>query len=70
MTSGAGILDETALNVYTDGSSYPDKQRAAGVGVRFVWVNDAGAEEISDYAPTGWQKRPSTKWKLRPASSP
>ena len=56
MISGAGILDEEALNIYTDGSSYPDKQRAAGVGVRFVWVNEAGAEETSDYAPTGWQK--------------
>ena len=56
MTSGAGILDEEALNVYTDGSSYPDKKRAAGVGVRFVWVNEAGAEETHDYAPTGWQK--------------
>lgn len=56
MATGAGILDEYALNVYTDGSSYPDKKRAAGVGVRLVWVNEAGAEEFSDYAPTGWQK--------------
>ncbi len=56
MSSGAGILDEEALNIYTDGSSYPDKKRAAGVGVRFVWVNASGSEEIHDYAPTGWQK--------------
>lgn len=56
MISGAGIHDEDALNIYTDGSSYPDKQRAAGVGVRFVWVNEAGTEEIHDYAPPGWQK--------------
>jgi len=56
MTAGAGILDEEALNIYTDGSSYPDKKRAAGVGVRFVWVNAAGSEETHDYAPTGWQK--------------
>ncbi len=53
---GSGILDEYALNVYTDGSSYPDKKRAAGVGMRFVWVNEAGLEETSDYAPTGWKK--------------
>lgn len=51
-----GILDEEALNAYTDGSSYPGKQRAAGVGVHFVWVNDAGHEETSDYAPTGWRQ--------------
>jgi ribonuclease HI len=56
MAAGAGILDEDALNIYTDGSSYPDKKRAAGVGVRLVWVNEAGSEEVSDYSPTGWQK--------------
>lgn len=55
MISGAGIPDEEALNIYTDGSSYPDKQRAAGIGVRFVWVNAAGHEETHDYSPTGWQ---------------
>ncbi len=56
MTSGLGILDEYALNIFTDGSSYPNRQRAAGVGVRFVWINDAGDEETEDYAPTGWKK--------------
>lgn len=56
MRLGLGIIDEDALNIFTDGSSYPNKQRAAGVGVRLVWVNEAGDEEIEDYAPTGWQK--------------
>lgn len=56
MGSGKGIIDEDALNIYTDGSSYPNKKRAAGVGVRFVWVNDDGDEEIEDYSPTGWVK--------------
>lgn len=51
-----GIVDEDALNIFTDGSSYPDKQRAAGVGVHLVWVNESGNEEFSDYAPTGWEK--------------
>ena len=54
--SGLGIPDEDALNIYTDGSSYPNRQRAAGVGARFVWVNEAGDEEVEDYSPTGWQK--------------
>lgn len=53
--SGAGIPNEYALNIYTDGSSYPDKQRAAGIGVRFVWVNAAGDEKTHDYSPTGWK---------------
>lgn len=56
MTTGLGILDEYALNIYTDGSSFPNKQRVAGVGVRFVWVNESGDAETEDYAPVGWQK--------------
>lgn len=56
MASGPGLPDEEALNIYTDGSSYPYKKRVAGVGVRFVWVNDAGDEEIEDYVPIGWQQ--------------
>lgn len=56
MTSGLGIIDEEALNIFTDGSSYPHKQRAAGVGVCLVWVNKAGDEEFEEYAPPGWQR--------------
>ena len=56
MTSGLGIIDEDALNIFTDGSSYPHKQRAAGVGVCLVWINEAGDEEFEEYAPPGWQK--------------
>ena len=55
MTSGLGIIDEYALNVFTDGSSYPKKQRAAGVGVCLVWVNESGDEEFEEYSPPGWQ---------------
>lgn len=54
MTNGHGIIDEEALNIFTDGSSYPLKKRAAGVGIRYVWVNSAGDEETNDYAPPGW----------------
>lgn len=56
MTTGLGTPDDDALNIYTDGSSYPNKQRAAGVGIRFVWMNESGDEETEDYAPVGWQK--------------
>ena len=55
MFSRQGIIDEDALNIFTDGSSYPNKKRAAGVGVLLVWVNEQGDEELSGYAPTGWQ---------------
>ena len=55
MYQGQGIIDEEALNIFTDGSSFPNKKRAAGVGVHLVWVNEEGDEECSDYAPTGWK---------------
>ncbi len=54
MANGRGIIDEEALNIFTDGSSYPLKQRAAGIGIRYVWVNSTGDEETDDYAPPGW----------------
>lgn len=56
MISGLGIIDENALNIFTDGSSYPKKQRTAGVGGCLVWVNEAGDEEYKEYSPPGWQK--------------
>lgn len=56
MQSGLGIIDEYALNIFTDGSSYPKKKRAAGVGICLVWVNEEGHEEFDVYAPPGWQK--------------
>lgn len=56
MFSGLGIIDECALNVFTDGSSFPKKQRSAGVGICLVWVNDSGDEEYEEYAPPGWKQ--------------
>ena len=56
MANGLGIIDENALNIFTDGSSFPKKKRVAGVGICLVWVNEAGDEEFEEYAPTGWQK--------------
>jgi ribonuclease HI len=52
--SGAGIHDEYALNIYTDGSSFPAKQRAAGVGAYFLWVDEDGHAQTHGYSPTGW----------------
>ena len=50
-----GIPFDDSLNIYTDGSSFPGKKRAAGVGVHLVWMDETGAENTHDYAPTGWQ---------------
>lgn len=55
MITKGGIHDEEALNIYTDGSSFPGKKRAAGVGVVLMWVDGAGDPQISEHAPTGYQ---------------
>lgn len=41
------ILEDDALTVYVDGSMYGGPRRG-GMGVLFVWVNDAGDEETWD----------------------
>jgi ribonuclease HI len=51
----SGIHDEEALNIYTDGSSFPNRKRAAGVGVVLMWVDAAGDAQTSEHAPTGYQ---------------
>jgi len=45
-------IDEHAINVYTDGSSYSGPRRG-GLGARIITVNDAGNEEVYDYQPLG-----------------
>jgi ribonuclease HI len=54
-----GIPFDNSLNIYTDGSSFPEKKRAAGVGVHLVWMDETtGAEKTHDYAPTVGRARP------------
>lgn len=54
MITQGGIHDEETLNIYTDGSSIPDKKRAAGVGVVLLWVDEAGNPQTCEYAPSGY----------------
>ena len=67
--SGEGIHDEDALNIYTDGSSFPHKQRAAGVGVLFVWVDVNGNEVVEEYSPPGWQSATSDEMEIKAIST-
>ena len=43
------MIDEDALNIYTDGSSKP-KPRRGGIGIRYVYVDENG-KEISENLP-------------------
>ena len=41
------MIEENALNIYTDGSSY-SKPRRGGYGIRIIYVDDQGKERIQD----------------------
>ncbi|OGJ37549.1 MAG: hypothetical protein A2383_00830 [Candidatus Pacebacteria bacterium RIFOXYB1_FULL_39_46] len=47
-------LDETALNIFTDGSMY-SHPRKGGIGIKFVWVGDDGNEESYDHEEIGYK---------------
>jgi ribonuclease HI len=57
-------LDETALNIYTDGSSYSGPRRG-GVGILFVTVNDDGDEVVDDYPLPGYTGATNNQMELQ-----
>lgn len=48
------MIDEDALNIYTDGSCLPSPRRG-GIGVVFIWVNSAGHEETLEISKPGYK---------------
>jgi len=47
-------LDENAINIFTDGSSF-SHPREGGMGIRFVTIDENGHEVIHDYQPVGYR---------------
>jgi ribonuclease HI len=47
------MVIEDAMNVYTDGSSF-SHPRSGGIGIRLVFVNQEGLEEVEDISPPGF----------------
>ncbi|MDX6288046.1 MAG: ribonuclease [Frankiales bacterium] len=47
-------LDENAINIFVDGSSYSGP-RVGGMGVRIITIDDAGNEVVHDDQPLGVQ---------------
>lgn len=43
------LIDENALTIYVDGSMRSSPRRG-GIGIRFVWVNDEGDEDVWDHS--------------------
>jgi ribonuclease HI len=48
------IHDEDALVIYTDGSMFSKPRRLGGIGMRLIWTDPRGEEEIFDYSPPGF----------------
>lgn len=57
-------VDETALNIYTDGSSY-SSPRAGGLGIRFITINTEGNEEIIEHSPSGYSGATNNQMELQ-----
>jgi len=58
------MMDETALNIFTDGSSYPSP-RAGGAGARFVFVDPLGKEIVEDFPFIGYSGATNNQMELQ-----
>lgn len=57
-------LDETALNIYTDGSCRPSPRRG-GIGFLFITVDENGHEQVLDQCPPGWRSATNNQMELQ-----
>lgn len=57
-------LDDRALNIFTDGSSY-SRPRRGGIGILYVDVDENGQEKTHDYSPPGYQGASNNDMELR-----
>ena len=57
-------IDENALNIYTDGSSF-SKPRVGGIGVRFVLIDSSGQEQIEDIPFAGYKNATNNQMELQ-----
>ena len=59
-----GTVEENALNIFTDGSSFGSPRRG-GVGVRFVLVDSAGEEVVQDVEFLGHRNATNNQMELK-----
>jgi ribonuclease HI len=59
-------LDDDALNIYTDGSSY-QRPRRGGIGFRFIWTDDAGHEAVADSDLPGYREATNNQMEIKAA---
>ncbi len=57
------MIDEDALNIYTDGSSR-SKPRRGGIGIRYIYCDDSGAEVSENLPWPGYMGATSNEMEL------
>ena len=57
-------IDENAINVFTDGSSY-SRPRRGGMGMVFVVVGEDGHEVRHDHVPPGYKNATNNQMELQ-----
>ncbi len=57
-------LNEDALNIYTDGSSY-NSPRRGGIGIRFITIDEQGQEDVEDWSPPGYESATNNEMELK-----
>lgn len=62
---GEQMIREDALNIYTDGSSFPLRARAGGVGIKFIWINASGEEVSLEISPIGYKPATNNQMELQ-----
>ena len=63
MATPKSVIDENALNIYTDGSSFSGPRRG-GIGIRYVTVDEQGDEVIDDLELPGYSGANSIQMEL------
>ena len=58
------MMIDDALNIYTDGSSFSGP-RVGGIGIRFIYINEAGNEEIQDIEFPGYKSATNNQMELQ-----
>jgi ribonuclease HI len=58
------IIDERAINIFTDGSSYSGPRRG-GVGMDYITVDNNGSEVRHDYCPPGYKSATNNQMELQ-----
>jgi len=58
------LIDENALNIFTDGCSLRSP-RSGGIGVRFVLVDPGGQEQVQDIQFPGYQNATNNQMELK-----